>query len=60
METSVDGFITLSIRLRERVLVREFNSAGLNAVHYKMNSIPAAKIGDFVMGFKRDGEIGRV
>lgn len=60
METSVDGFITLSIRLRERVIARVFNSAGLNAVHYKMNSIPAAKIGDFVMCFKCDGEIRRV
>ena len=42
------------------VLARTFNSESLNTVHYKMNTIPPTKIGDFVMCFKRDGEIGRV
>ena len=37
-----------------------FNSMSLNTVHYKMNTIPSTKIGDFVMCFKRDGEIGNV
>ena len=25
-----------------------------------MNTVPVPEIGDFIMGFKRDGEIGRV
>lgn len=38
-------------------IARIFNSASLNTVHHKMNSIPPAKIGDLVMCLKRDGEI---
>ena len=59
MATSWDE-LTTSARDHRRLLARTFRSANLNTVHYKMDTIPPAKIGHFVMRFKRDGEIDRV